>query len=182
MGIMKQINNIASLYIVTAVTGMVLLSGCSAPIEDVRHALCKKLTLAFLELPQTIEWKENEEKYARFEDLVATVNFDAQFQFNEPAAMQASCYYEYDNAIEEDVSTHVDPLSTYKTVPYKMILDGEIIEQPAFEKVVHLIMLDQGREALKFLHKRKNKGTQEDELVPIIGEGNAVPFIETSEK
>jgi len=178
---MKQTKSSTSLYVAMAVAGLALLSGCSAPTEDVRHALCKKLALTFLELPQTLEWRENEEKYARFEDLVATVNFDVQFQFDEPAAMQASCYYEYDEAIEEDVSTHVDPLSTYKTVPYKMILDGKLIEQPVFEKVVHLIMLDQARQALQFLHKRKNKGTQENELVPIIGEGNAVPFVEASE-
>jgi len=162
---MKRINMRVYLYVVTA---MILLSGCSAPTEDVRHALCKKLAVAFLELPQTLEWKENTEKYARFEDLVTTVNFDAQFEFNDPVAMQASCYYEYDEAIEEDVSTHVAPLSAYKTVPYKMILDGKTIEQSVFEKVVHLIMLDQGREALKFLHNRKTESTQENEVVPVI--------------
>jgi len=179
---MKQTKNSISLCVAMAVAVMALLSGCSAPTEDVRHALCKKLAITFLELPQALEWRENEEKYARFEDLIATVNFNAQFQFNEPAAMQASCYYEYDEAIEEDVSTHVDPLSTYKTVPYKMILDGKLIEQPVFEKVLHFITLDQARQALVFLHKRKNKGTQEDELVPIISTGNAAPFIEASEK
>ena len=179
---MKQTTNRTSLCVAIATAGMVLLSGCSGPTEDVRHALCKKLATTFIELPQTLEWRENEETYARFEDLVATVNFDAQFKFAEPASMQASCYYEYDETVEEDVSTHVDPLSAYKTVPYKMILNGESIEQPVFEKVVHHIMLDQGRQALEFLRKRMKKGAQESEVVPIIGAGSEVPFVEASEK
>jgi len=179
---MKQIKNSAFKCAGIALTGAIALTGCSVPTEDVRLALCKKLVTTFIELPLAMEWRESEEKFARFEDLVTTVNIDIQYQIDEPASLQASCYYEYDEAIEEDVSTHVDPLSTYKTVPYKMILDGEVIEQPVFEKVVHLIMLDQGLQALQFLHKRKGKTTQEERVVPIIGEGNAVPFIEASER
>jgi hypothetical protein len=157
---MKQINNSVSIFVVITLAGIITLTGCSTPTEDVRLTLCKKLVTAFIELPLAIEWRESEEKYARFEDLVTTVNIDVQYQVDEPASMQASCYYEYDETIEEDVSTHVDPLSTYNTVPYKMILDGELIEQPTFEKVVHLIVLDQGRQALEFLQKRMKKTTQ----------------------
>ncbi len=179
---MKRSKNTTSIYAGVVIAAAIFLSGCSSSSKDVRLALCKKLVTTFIELPLDLEWKASEEHYARFEDLVITVNLDVQFKIDKAASMQASCYYDYNEAIEGDASTPVDLHSAYKTAPYKMILDGEQIEQPVFEKVVHFLVLNQTRQALEYLHKRTGKERQEDKLVPIIGKGNAVPFVETAEK
>ena len=179
---MKLSKNITSRCAGVAIAAVIFLSGCSSSSEDVRLTLCKKLVTTFIELPLDLKWKESEEKYTQFEDLVVTVNLDVQFKINNPISMQASCHYEYDETIEEDVSTQVDPLSVYKTAPHKMILDGELIEQPVFEKVVHFLVLDQARQALQFLHKRMKKSQREEKVVPIIGTGDEAPFVEAAEK
>ena len=165
---MKLLNFSKSISAIIALAGVTTLAGCSGPTEDVRLTLCKKLATTFAESPQAVEWGESKEKFARFEDLITTVNFDYLNYSDESVSMQASCYYEYDeNLIDEDVSHDVDPLSTYKTVPYKMILDGEVIEQPTFEKVVHLILLDQVMEAVEFLKKEMKRATQKSKTTPI---------------
>lgn len=149
-----------TLLLAAALVGSIVLSGCSSPTEDVRITLCKNLVITLTEPSQAVEWKETENKFARFEDLIVSVNGEVLTQDDEPAGMQATCSYEYDEAIEEDGMTHTDPLSTYKTVPYKMLLNGESIPKPVLEKAVQVAFLNQGKEAVGKVQKNVKEAVQ----------------------
>jgi hypothetical protein len=142
-----------ALFLIPALAGAITLPGCSSPTEDVRITLCKNLVLTLSEPHQAVEWKEIDNKFARFEDLIVSVNGEVLTQDDEPTPIQATCFYEYDEAIEEDGMTHVDPLSTYKTVPYKMLLNGESIPKPVLDQAVQVAILNQGKEAVGKIKK-----------------------------
>jgi len=149
-----------TLFLTIILAGSIMLPGCSSPTEDVRLTLCKSLVITLIEPPQAVEWKESEDKYVRFEDLVMSLNLEVLTQDDELTTMQATCFYEYDEAIEEDAITHTDPLSTYKTVPYKMMLNGESVPKNILHKAVQTAMLNQGKEAVGQIQKSIKEVTQ----------------------
>lgn len=143
---MKRIGKLNTTFITTFLTGVIVLPGCSSPPEDVRLTLCKSLVTTLTESPETVIWKENENKMARFENLEMKLQFEAQQQDGSIAPMHATCFYEYDEAIEEDIFTHTDPLSAYKTLPYEMTLNGQPVPKPVLSKNINTAMLKQGKE------------------------------------
>ena len=143
---MKRIGKLSTTFITTFLMGIIVLPGCSSPLEDVRLTLCKSLVTTLLESPETIVWKESENKMARFENLEMKLQFEAQQQDGSIAPMRATCFYEYDEAVEEDIFTHTDPLAAYKTLPYEMTLSGEPVPKPVLSKNINVAMLKQGKD------------------------------------
>jgi hypothetical protein len=49
--------------------------------------------------------------------------------------MTSECYFAY-NTVEENVMTHVDELSAYATLPYRMTIDGEDVPKQLLQRAV----------------------------------------------
>ncbi|MDX1344486.1 MAG: hypothetical protein R3179_01220 [Sedimenticolaceae bacterium] len=110
---------------------MFYLSGCSGKTEDVRIVLCKEVTDRLLADMRPIEWTAISQRINRPAFAVIRLEFTAGKQ----KAMQSECYFAYDT-VEENVVTHVDELSAYATLPYRMTIDGQEVPQQIRQKAV----------------------------------------------
>ena len=110
---------------------MLYLSGCSGKTEDVRIVLCKEVTDRLLADMRPIEWTEISLRINRPAFAVIQLEFTAGKQ----KAMRSECYFAYDT-VEENVITHVDELSAYATLPYRMTIDGQEVPKQILQKAV----------------------------------------------
>lgn len=107
------------------------LSGCSGKTEDVRIVLCKEVTDRLLADMRPIEWTAISQRINRPAFAVIQLEFTAGKQ----KAMRSECYFAYDT-VEENVITHVDELSAYATLPYRMTINGKEVPQQIRQKAV----------------------------------------------
>ncbi len=92
-----------------------VMQGCSGPHEDPRVTLCRSLAANLAETAKDVEWESAGNRIKEPEYAAVKVSADGD--------RTATCFYEYE-AVEQDVLTHVDPLSAYATLPYDMTLNG----------------------------------------------------------
>ena len=124
-----------------------LFAECSGPQEDVRISYCKELIEARVGSAQSIEWKGSESEIRRPEYAKISLKFDAA-----ASPMQAACYYKYDTA-DESAITHSNPLSAYATVPYRMTVNGQEVEQRILYEAIQEAARKQGRELVEGVKK-----------------------------
>ncbi len=106
------------------------LTGCGKT-EDVRIVLCKEVTDRLLADMRPIEWTAISQRINRPAFAVIQLEFTAGKQ----KAMRSECYFAYDT-VEENVITHVDELSAYATLPYRMTIDGQEVPKQILQKAV----------------------------------------------
>ena len=124
-----------------------LFPGCSGPQEDVHISYCKELIEARVGSAQTIEWKGSESEIRRPEYAKISLTFDAA-----ASPMEAACYYKYDTA-DESVMTHSNPLSAYATVPYRMTVNGQEVEERILHEAIQEAARRQGRALVEGVKK-----------------------------
>ena len=113
---------------------VVLLSGCSGKTDDVRLVLCKEVTDRLLADMGPIEWTANSQRINRPAFAVIDLEFSTGKQ-QERRSMTSECYFAY-NTVEENVMTHVDELSAYATLPYRMTIDGKDVPKQVLQRAV----------------------------------------------
>ncbi len=113
---------------------VLLLAGCSGKTDDVRLVLCKEVTDRLLADMRPIEWTANSERINRPAFAVIELEFSTGGQ-QEGSSMTSECYFAYE-AVEENVMTHVDELSAYSTLPYRMTIDGNEVPKQILQKAV----------------------------------------------
>lgn len=123
---------------------MLGLVACSGSGEDVRETFCKNLAIAMLDLSEDTEWQDSEQHIQRPEFATITVRPEG--------GGAASCWFEYD-AAEETAETHVDPLSAYSTLPYRMTLNGKPVADRVLLDAVNAEQIRQGRAAVEQLRQ-----------------------------
>ena len=111
-----------------------LLAGCSGKTDDVRLILCKEVTDRLLAGMRPIEWTANSQRINRPAFAVIELEFSTG-SLQEGRSMVSECYFAYD-AVEENVITHVDELSAYSTLPYRMTIDGKDVPEKILQKAV----------------------------------------------
>jgi hypothetical protein len=109
-------------------------SGCSGKTDDVRLVLCKEVTDRLLADMRPIEWTANSQRINRPAFAVIELEFTTGRQ-QEGRPMTSECYFAY-NTVEENVITHVDELSAYSTLPYRMTIDGKEVPKQILQKAV----------------------------------------------
>jgi hypothetical protein len=120
------------------------LAGCSGSGEDPRETFCKNLTVAMLGLPGDSEWQDSTQAIQRPE--FATITVRAQ------RGATATCWFEYD-VPEETAETHVDPLSAYATLPYRMTLNGKTVADRVLLDAVNAEQIRQGKQVIEQLRQ-----------------------------
>jgi hypothetical protein len=111
------------------------LFGCSGKTDDVRLVLCKEVTDRMLMSMRPIEWKGNSHRIKRPEFAVIHLDFTINKAGWEGKTVTSECYFEYDT-VEENVITHVDELSAYSTLPYKMTIQGKAVPKLVLQQAV----------------------------------------------
>lgn len=110
------------------------LSGCTKT-DDVRLVLCKEVTERLLDSMRPIEWQGNSHRIVRPEYAVIHLDFFINKADWEGRTVTSECYFEYDT-IEENVITHVDELSAYSTLPYRMTIQGKEVPKLIMQQAV----------------------------------------------
>ncbi len=127
--------------------GIIGLVGCSGPQKDVRVSFCKDMVAAHLGALDTIWWVSDSSEIRRPE----YARIDLQFKIGDAdagaAPQRASCSYGYD-VPEENAITHTEPLVAYATVPYRMVVNGEAMAEPALKQLITDVGLLQAGEFL----------------------------------
>jgi hypothetical protein len=113
---------------------VLLLSGCSGKTEDVRIVLCKEVTDRLLADMRPIAWTANSQRINRPAFAVIQLEFSTGKQ-QKGRSMTSECYFAYDT-VEENVITHVDELSAYATLPYRMTIDGKEVPKQILQRAV----------------------------------------------
>lgn len=113
----------------------ILLPGCSKT-DDVRLVLCKEVTDRLLATMRPIEWLGDSHRIRRPEYAVIHLDFTVSKTGWEDRKVTSECYFAYDT-VEENVMTHVDELSAYSTLPYKMTIRGREVPHRILQKAVN---------------------------------------------
>lgn len=123
------------LVLFSAATAMLLfLSGCTKT-DDVRLVLCKEVTDRLLASMRPIEWQGNSHRIARPEYAVIHLDFFVNKADWEGKTVTSECFFEYDT-VEENVITHVDELSAYSTLPYKVTIQDKEVPKLIMKQAV----------------------------------------------
>jgi hypothetical protein len=126
--------------LLTLAAAGLLVSGCSAPGEDVRVTLCKDIVLTETGSGTAIQGADTETR--GYEYAAVRVRFSSQGRDG-----QAVCYYDY-NAVEDTAIELSDPLAAYATSPFEVVIDGRKLTRSGLANAVKEAMLKQGRELL----------------------------------
>ncbi|MGD8556528.1 MAG: hypothetical protein PVF23_09215 [Chromatiales bacterium] len=113
---------------------VLLLAGCSGKTDDVRLVLCKEVTDRLLAGMRPVEWTANSQRINRPAFAVIELEFSTG-SLHEGKSMTSECYFAYE-AVEENVITHVDELSAYSTLPYRMTINGKDVPKQILQKAV----------------------------------------------
>jgi hypothetical protein len=82
-----------------------------------------------------IEWQGDSHRIVRPEYAVIHLDFFVNKADWEGKTVTSECYFEYDT-IEENVITHVDELSAYSTLPYKVTIQGKEVPKLIMQQAV----------------------------------------------
>lgn len=146
--------------ILTALFGGILaLSGCSSPREDVRVTLCKDLVLVLTDGQQPVTWTQTHANARGVQGLTVDLTF-ATAGSADPRATSARCHYRYD-ARDDTALTLADPMSAYSTSPYRMTLGDREIRNPELAQAIAAAMRKQGREFVDRAREGLDRAAQE---------------------
>jgi hypothetical protein len=113
---------------------VLLLAGCSGKTDDVRLVLCMEVTDRLLAGMRPIERTASSQRINRPAFAVIELEFSTG-SLHEGKSMTSECYFAYE-AVEENVITHVDELSAYSTLPYRMTINGKDVPKQILQKAV----------------------------------------------
>ncbi|MGB0712527.1 MAG: hypothetical protein ACPGUC_03095, partial [Gammaproteobacteria bacterium] len=87
------------------------LTSCSSDLgEDPRPRLCKAMIKTLLIEPKLVTWTSEHMEHARFKDLETQIGFEVDYTDGAKSGpLSATCYYEWDQTVEEDVNTDTNP-------------------------------------------------------------------------
>ena len=142
-----------SLAILFAVPASLFLSGCSGKSDDVRLVLCKEVTERLLADVRPVAWKGSSQRINRPAFAVIQLDFTAGKQ---DRSMRSECYFAY-NTVEENVITHVDELSAYSTLPYRMTIGGNEVPKEILQKAVSEEQIEGLAEFMEKIAETKRK-------------------------
>jgi hypothetical protein len=122
----------------------IAVAGCSGSGEDPRETFCKNLTVAMYSLSDDVQWQESEQ-------VIKDPQF-AKITVRPKTGNRATCWFEYD-APEETAESHVDPLSAYATLPYRMTLNGKAVAERTLLDAVNAEQIRQGKAVVEQLRQ-----------------------------
>lgn len=105
--------------------GSTLLTACSGT-EDPRISFCRSLAVNLTQSSNEVVWQNQGQDIVRPE--YAAIKLAAGEQ-------RVVCFYEYD-AVEESAIDHVDELDAYATLPYKVTINDETIDQKKLAETI----------------------------------------------
>lgn len=112
----------------TGIVGIIsstMLASCSGH-EDPRVTFCRSLAINLIQSPNELTWHNDGYDIVRPE--YATIKLSAGKQ-------RVACFYAYD-AVEESALNHVYELDAYATLPYKVTLNNQAIDQATLAATV----------------------------------------------
>lgn len=121
-----------------------LLAACSGPQEDPRINLCRHLA-ADLTGTSADDWQDDGHDIVRPEYAAVRVKGSGDGK--------AVCHYEYD-AIEEDETHQLYPLTAYATLPYQLTVNGTDVPPDLMVKAISARQIEI---ADNFLQRLKEK-------------------------
>lgn len=120
---------------VILIAAILAMAGCSGKRDDVRVTFCKEVTERILDSMKPIKWREQTTEFRKIGDAAIRLGFNVTKEGYEDRLVTSACFYEHVEP-EATVLDHVDPLSSYATIPYAMTVQGKAVPKEILNQVV----------------------------------------------
>ena len=125
-----------SRHLIAIITIILVTTGCTAKkTEDVRFKLCKEVTARLLDSMKPVTFKSQQSEIRNIGDAAIRLSFTINRKGYENKLVTSACFFDYE-INEQTVIDHVDPLSAYSTLPYKMTIQGQEVPQEILSQAV----------------------------------------------
>lgn len=143
-----------------AAASAVLTAGCAQKTEDVRIKLCREITENLLDSMKPLQWTQQTTEFRRQGDAAIRLAFFVNKEGYANRQVSAACFFDY-NQNEESAIDHVDPLFSYKTIPYAMTVEGTAVPQELLNRIVRDEQLEPFKAFLDQLKQQVGSFTQQ---------------------
>ncbi|MGB0721839.1 MAG: hypothetical protein ACPGU7_05515 [Gammaproteobacteria bacterium] len=97
--------------------------------------------------PQLVTWTSERLEHARFKDLETHIGFEVDYKDGARSGpLEATCFYEWDETVEENVSTDTNPLLMYHSQPERMVFTGREVPRPVLLAAIKAATINELRE------------------------------------
>jgi hypothetical protein len=122
-----------------------VLAGCSGSGEDVRVTFCKDLVVGLTGVSGDVEWSETRIAIHRPSHAITTVRLTSGDRAHEGA-----CHFKWVRG-DHSAMAVANPIEEYRTLPYRMSLDGHELGEQALLRAVRAEQLRRGKSAVEDL-------------------------------